>query len=615
MNDNGQDQREVVAMRPKYVLSPLESLPTVVLDRLVAALVPKPNLLPYFGDPASRTHVERIFADPDGVRALMQLAYASPVLYAQAVRWAIRVAPLTFVAMSSPSTAACRVENDCDLDPSRMLLGRLGYVEMGTAMQPRLFLITNVAWQPNSDLIRPDLRRKMLITIQVPCFTVPVPFHHVKQFRSSLDWPVLPPFVADLAVPCNFRDLHSLPCGLSNTSLALPRMLERLHLEIPSDPNLQVLIAEKIAACPSLAVLVLSLSFMVPLVVDLNEVFGPLLCKLPPRLRSLTVDVVLPDNEGVKYNLVNGAIPTIQLPSRLSDLSLIPSRISDLEVLTALFDSFLDALVRNPAIILHQLELCPIDWRNKARRDRFATVLARNAPGRVLHFQQRRFMTGLDETLIAIVDAGGAPAFCGLKLHDGFLHTSIDDYELASAFSHFTALTTLQLRGMNVTAPFVTALAQLALPRLVHLAHLDLSGNRNITDLAMTALAPALAEIVQIRTLDLSQTDLTDTAIRVLAKMSLPKLVKLRTLRLSYLKITSVIDLAGGLRRNVQYVDLDGCPVRYVQPLLNAPVGRWGRTVKGGRDEATEWWIERVDEGDGQRGARQRVTSKCIPIF
>ncbi|KAJ3360728.1 hypothetical protein GGF31_002773 [Allomyces arbusculus] len=435
-------------------------------------------------------------ANPDGTRALMQLARASPIFYAPALRWAIRIAPIRFVSMASPSVATCMIENCCYLDPGRVLIGRIGQLELPVAVVPRLYLIIDVAWQPNPDLMRPDLQESTNIQIQVPCSTVPIPFQHVHQFRARSKWPTVPPFVACLSLLWTSKG-RSLPCGLSDATVALPLSLVRLHLRIAPNPRLNVILAEKLVLCCSLITLVLDYSDQDD-VLDMNAVFGSFLCKLPLRLQSLTIHVSFSqegddDDEEIRENVdINGAISAIQLPSQLTHL----------------------------------------------------------------------------------------------------------------------------LREMHLTSAGVTMLARIAFPQFAHLAHLDLSSNYAIRDSAMTTFAPALGQLAQLRTLDLSSTNLTTNGIAVLAAGALSFLAALRSLKLRYLwDVTSVVDLAKGLPVNVQRVEMCGCRVRNWQPLLDAPVGRRGRTVEGGRAaDPVEWRIERVDgiEGDGHCHARQRVTSRRI---
>ncbi|KNE69501.1 hypothetical protein AMAG_14067 [Allomyces macrogynus ATCC 38327] len=570
------DGEDEVQARPLSTVatSRLESLPDVVLDRLFALLAPNPHgKLSFAATRTNGTQVE--VADADGTHALFQLANASPKVYARALHWAIHTAPVGFVSLVRPDAASTMVRPAGD--PARALRGRLGLICDHTAEAGvRIYLITAVTWNPAAANLRPFDEFMIQQSIVVPCRTVSVPFHQIRTCRLDRKLP-LPPGVDARAASWSTPDPHS-PRGLSDLPAALLPVLTRLHVSFVPNQVLDAELAHQLESCPSLAILDLEYDHW-SRNDTVNKVLSVFLRHLPPQLKALSVNtwfqrINLPE----LFDAQDGQVDDLSLPSTLVALNLFDRVSGPGAWHSAIFDSFLTALTRNPDIRLRKLVAPNVEWNSPTRCHQFAQFIARHAPGSLnlkLHGQNM----DVSDLIKYVVMTNGNAAIRGLDVLGQKLMPD------TLILGHLLHLVELRLKSMDLDLHVLTTLV---LPGFTHLQLLSLQGVR-LNDDAMAVLAPTLATLTELRTLHLSHNEFSTVGLDVFASVALPQLVKLRELLLRNLRnVTSFAAVASAMPRSVRLVVLVGSVVSNndLQLLTHAPIHQarviqWGSGIPG----------------------------------
>ncbi|KAJ3362293.1 hypothetical protein GGF31_001778 [Allomyces arbusculus] len=466
----------------------------------------------------------------------------------------------------------------------------------------RVYLITAVTWNPAAPNLRPFDEFMAQQSIVVPCRTVPIPVHQIRACRLDRKLP-LPPGVDVRAASWSMPDAHS-PRGFSDLPAALLPVLTCLHVSFVPNEVLDVELASKLELCSSLAILDLEYDHWLRND-TVNNVLGVFLRHLPRQLKRLSVNarfqrINLPE----LFDTQDGQVDDFKLPSTLVALNLA-DRVSGPGVWhSAIFDSFLTALTRNPEIRLRKLVAPNIEWNSPTRCHEFAKLIARHAPGSLdlkLHGQKM----DLSDLIKYMIKANGNAAIWAL---DVFGQKLMPDTLI---LGHLLQLVELRLNSTDLDLKVLTTLV---LSNFTRLQLLSLQGVR-LNDDAMAILAPKLAMLTELRTLHLSHNEFSTAGLDVFTSVALPRLVQLRELLLRNLRnVTSFATVAAAIPRSVRLVVLIGSVVSDLDlqlftqaPIHQARAIRWGSLIPG--HTCTERRIER--DADTPTGVR--VVTKAIP--
>ncbi|KAJ3358883.1 hypothetical protein GGF32_009894 [Allomyces javanicus] len=466
----------------------------------------------------------------------------------------------------------------------------------------RIYLIAAVTWNPAAASLRPFDEFMTQQSIIVPCRTVPVPVYQIRTCRLDHKSP-LPPGVDARAASWSTPDPHS-PRGFSDLHAALLPALTRLHVSFVPNEVLDAELAHKLESCPSLAILDLEYDHW-SRNDTVNKVLGVFLQHLPPQLKALSVNtrfqrINLPD----LFDAQDGQVDNLTLPSTLVALNLFDRVSGPGAWHSAIFDSFLTALTRNPDIRLRKLVAPNVEWNSPTRCHQFAQFIARYAPGSLdlkLHGQKM----DVSDLIEHVVMTNGNAVVRGL---DVFGQKLTPDTLI---LSHLLRLVELRLNSTDLD---LQVLATLVLPDFKHLQLLSLQSVR-LNDDVMPVLAPTLATLTELRTLHLSYNEFSTVGLNVFTSVALPQLVKLRELLLRNLRnVTSFAAVAAATPRSVRFVGLVGSVVsdNDLQLLTHAPIYqarviRWGSVIPG--CTCTERRI--VRDADAPSGVH--VATKQIP--